>query len=186
MKKGFTLVEILVSITLFMVVMTVAMGAVLGIFNANRKTDSMKAVMDNLNATLETMSREMRFGTKYYCGSSYYNPAAQNCPSGSTAISFLTQDNQQVGYDINSTSIVKTVNGAAHIPVTAPEVVITDLTFYVLGAMPPSTDVCDGSSDCLQPRVLIKIKGYAGTKPESRTNFTVQTTVSERHLDTLP
>ncbi|KKR45378.1 MAG: hypothetical protein UT80_C0037G0001, partial [Parcubacteria group bacterium GW2011_GWC1_40_13] len=49
---------------------------------------------------------------------------------------------------------------------TAPEVKITDMKFYI-----------DSSS---QPRVLITISGEAGTKERIKTNFNLQTTVSQR------
>lgn len=176
--KGFTLIELLTSITLFMVVMTISMGSILGVFDANRKSESLKTAMDNLNFSLESMSREMRFGRNYHCISSGVITDAQNCPGGDTYLSFITSDEVQTIYKLSGTQIVKSVDGGTtFIPVTAPEVTIQSLTFYVIGAglIPPA--------DVLQPKVLMKVRGIAGTKAKTTTDFTIETLVSQRLLD---
>lgn len=66
-KRGFTLVEIIVSLGIFAVVATVALGALIKIVDANRKAQTLQSAITNLNFALEAMSREMRVGTKYYC-----------------------------------------------------------------------------------------------------------------------
>jgi len=179
MKRGFTLVEILVSITIFLVVMTVAMGSVVSIINTNRKVGISKALMDNLNFAMESISREIRFGKNYHCitaGDSGPYSTTQNCPSGGTAISFYSQEGAQVIYRLNGTAIeVSTDNGTTYIPITSPEVIVQDLTFYVVGANPPP-------GDTLQPRVIIRLKGLAGTG-QNQTYFALETQVSQRELD---
>lgn len=178
MKKGFTLIEIMTAISIFLIVMTISMGAILGIFDASDKSQSLKAVMQNLNLAVETMSREIRFGRNYHCctaGSCAADMTApRNCSAGGNTISFLSNDNIQTAYRFNSGAIEKSVNGGiTYTRLTAPEAVIEDLTFYVLGT----------GDNNLQPKALIKIKGYSGTQPESRTNFTLQTLVSQRVLE---
>lgn len=66
-KKGFTLVEMMVSISLFMLVSIVAIGALLRIVDANKKAQSLKTTMNNINFIMESLSREMRVGTTYLC-----------------------------------------------------------------------------------------------------------------------
>jgi prepilin-type N-terminal cleavage/methylation domain-containing protein len=175
-QKGFTLIEIMTAVSVFLVVMTISMGAIISIFDANRKAQSAKTVMDNLNFAVETMSREIRFGTKYHCGSSGNIETPQNCLSGDSFISFLSSDNLQTVYRLSGSSIQKSVNGGSdYIAVTAPEISITSLTFYVVGAT--------GAPDTLQPKTLIKISGNAGTKTNTRTAFTLQTMASQRLID---
>jgi prepilin-type N-terminal cleavage/methylation domain-containing protein len=176
MKQGFTLIEMMVSVSIFLVIMTVSMGALLGVYAANNKFEALKTVMDNLNLSVESMSREMRFGKNYHCGISGTLTVAQNCPSGDTAVSFLDEDGiTQIVYKLNGTEIDKSTDGGiTYVPVTAPEITITSLAFYVLGATP---------GDTLQPKVLIKISGYSGTTPASESTFTLQTLVSQRALD---
>lgn len=177
MRKGFTLIELMTSVSIFLIVMTISMGAILGIFNANDKVGTLKITMDNLNLAVETMSREIRFGTTYDCG--LVEPITPtNCLAGSeVGLSFLANDGRtKISYRRVANNIVKSIDGGPEISVTAPEVNIQNLTFYVSGASGPPRDT-------LQPRVIIIIKGEAGTKASSQSGFTLQTEVSQRLLD---
>jgi len=180
MQKGFTLIEMMVSVTIFLVIMTVSMGALLGVYSANNRFGTLKTVMDNLNLSVESMSREMRFGNNYHCdtaGNLSNVSTPQNCPTGNNAMAFLAEDGTtRIVYEINANGkqIDKSVDGGAtFVPVTAPEIIITSLNFYVTGAT---------FNDAFQPKVLIKISGYAGSA-SSTTSFTMQTLVSQRSLD---
>lgn len=173
MKKGFTLVEIMTAVSIFIIVMTVSMGSIIGIFDADRKSKSMRSIMGNLNLAVETMAREMRFGTNYHCGAGGAVSTPQNCPSGDSFLGFLSSDNVQIVYRKNGTSLEKSTGNGSYVVVTAPEVVIEDLTFYTLGA---------GTGNALQPKVLMKIRGTAGSG-KSQTTFALQTLISQRALD---
>ena len=175
--EGFTLIEMLTAVSLFLVIMTISMGAILNVFDINKKSESMKTVMDNLNFSLETMSREMRFGTNYNC------IGIINCPNGGTSVSFTPSDpsylaNTTIIYSFNGTEIDKQINSPGItgpiIAVTAPEINIENLKFYVRGAGPGSG---------YQPNVLIVIKGKAGLKSNTTSEFSVQTLVSQRQLN---
>src|SRR3989338_9971712 len=87
--RGFTLIELMIAVSIFIIVMTISMGSIISVFDANRKSRSLKTVLNNLNLTVESMMKEMRFGSNYHCG-----PGAvtipQDCPSGDTLMSFLS------------------------------------------------------------------------------------------------
>ncbi|MEK7227696.1 MAG: type II secretion system protein [Patescibacteria group bacterium] len=172
-NKGFTLIELLTAITIFTVVMTISMGSIVGIFDANRKSRSLKTVMGNLNLAVESMAKEMRFGENYHCGSSGNITTPQNCSSGGTFMSFLSSDGVQTSYRLSGQILEKEEVGGGFVSVTAPELLIDGLTFYTLGA---------GTSDTLQPKVIIIIKGRVGGD-KGRSDFTLQTLVSQRTLD---
>lgn len=172
-KRGFTLIELMTALSLFIIIMTVSMGSILGVFDANRKSRSIKTVMSNLNLTVESMAKDMRYGRNYHCGSSGTITVPQNCPSSDTFMSFLSSDNTQITYRLNGSTMEKQVGSGDFVPVTAPEVTIDGLNFYALGA---------GTGNTLQPKIIIKITGHAGTG-DSRSNFTIQTLVSQRALD---
>lgn len=172
-EKGFTLIELMVAVSIFIIIMTISMGSIISIFDSNRKSQSLKTVLTNMNIAVESMSKEMRYGKNYHCGFEGTITIPQNCASGDTWISFLSSDNLQITYRLNGQTIEKEVNDGGYIAVTAPEIVIDDLTFYTLGA---------GTGDTLQPKVLIKIKGHAGAN-KGRTEFTLETLVSQRTLD---
>lgn len=174
MKKGFTLIELMVAISIFIIVMTIAMGSIIGVFDANRKSRSLKTVLNNLNLAVESMSKEMRFGKNYHCGAGTVT-IAQNCPSGDTLMSFLSSDGVQITYRLNNKSIEKQVGTGTFIAVTAPEIVIDNLTFYTLGA---------GTGDTIHPKVIIMIKSHSGVN-KGLSNFVLETMVSQRALDNI-
>ena len=175
MTKGFTLIEMMTAVSIFLVVMTMSMGSILGVFDANRKSQALRIVMNNLNLAVESMAREIRFGTNYHCGADGALSEPQNCVNGDNLISFLSSDNEQIAYRLAGTTIEKSTDGGiSYIAVTAPEIIINDLTFYVLGA---------GKTNAIQAKALIKIKGTAGKKESSRTSFGIQTLVSQRLSD---
>lgn len=186
-EKGFTLIELIVSVGLFAVIMTISIGTLVGVFNENRKAETLKAAMDNLTLALEGMSRELRFGTTYACGQDPVpasSMTANDCPnSPSYKISFVNQNGRTIGYRFVNNSGVGierwTQDTPIWLPLTAPEVGIQGLQsfkIYVIG-----TPAGDG----LQPKVIININGIAGrsNKPSLQTTFIVQTEVSQRSID---
>jgi len=88
----------------------------------------------------------------------------------------------------NTGRIVRSIDSMDnYIPVTAPEVKITDLRFYVMGTEPLIIPINgdDPSGDTLQPHVVMVVKGYAGAKQSIKSEFQIQTTVSQRALDAI-
>jgi prepilin-type N-terminal cleavage/methylation domain-containing protein len=177
---GFTLIELMTALSIFAIIMTISMGSILGIFNANRKSESLKTVMDNLNFSLETMAREIRFGKNYHCGSSGTLTSPQDCTLGGNFMTFFGLDGRQIIYRYSGTSIQKSVDGGTtYINVTAPEANITGLQFIVVGSEPSTA----ASNDRNQPRVFLQVKGYAGSKVDTRSSFILQTLVTQRARD---
>ncbi len=64
---GFTLIEMIVSLGVFSVVVTTAVGAMLVLISTNQQLQAEQSVMTNLAFALDTMTREMRTGFNYYC-----------------------------------------------------------------------------------------------------------------------
>jgi len=96
---GFSLVEILVAITLFSVIMISGVGALISINDANRNTQAMRAAIDNVNFALDNMARRLRTGSNFHCMSlnesdypqseiSGVAPDPKDCESGEKAIAF--------------------------------------------------------------------------------------------------
>ena len=168
------------ALSIFAVIMTISMGAILGVFNANRKSESLKTVMDNMNFALEAMAREIRFGKNYHCGTAGNILTPQDCWSGDNYFVFTTVDNHYIAYRYRTDlkQIEKSTDGNAFVAITSPEVTlsVTDpqKMFYVYGAL---------QGDSLQPRIFMQIKGYAGTKLNTTTNFTLQTLITQRARD---
>ncbi len=176
--KGFTLIEIMVSLSIFMVIILISSGSILSVFDVNRKSNNLQSVMDNLNLTMEAMTRTIRFGTAYHCDVTV-TPVAlpRDCTSGANSMSVLDSTGRQVSYKLNGTRISRSVDGGPEFFLTSPDMIIETLTFRVFGADDFS------SGDISQPEAVIVVSGYAGVKPTSKTTFTLQTTVSQRVFD---
>ena len=174
-SRGFTLVEMLVSISVFMVVMTVAAGSLMSVIDANNKAQALKSAINNLNFAIESMAKEIRVGSNYSCVGA--------CSEGVDNIKFLSSRDinknssidDYVTYKLDSESIKRCVNTGGvcsatdFTQMTAKGVKIDSvrgLKFYIVGTNPA--------------RVLITISGEAGTKTKLKTKFNLQTTVSQR------
>lgn len=193
-KRGFTLIELMVSVSLFAIIMTISMGSILSVFDANKKSESLRTVLDNLNFTLEAMTRTIRFGTNYHCNADVGTQSAtRDCAISdsvtlggattqyvSSSFAVTSADGVLVVYRLTNDGRITRTIGATPYKLTSPDVTITDLSFRVIG-----TDKYSVNADILQPQVIINIAGIAGSaaKPSSQSTFTLQTTVSQRLFD---
>jgi prepilin-type N-terminal cleavage/methylation domain-containing protein len=183
--RGFSLIELLVSVAIFSIVMVIAVGALLTMVEASRKAQAIKSVMNNLNFAVESMVRNARIGQNFYCADSPTPPPnidiPTDCISGGILFAFEPHDGDpddpgdQEVYRLRSGRIERSVDGGATFArVTADEVHIDDLRFYVTGAP---------RGDDLQPKVVVIMHGVVGTTEALRTDFNIQTTATQRVFD---
>lgn len=175
-KKGFTLVELIVSVGVFSIVMLVAVGALLSLLAANQRAQTLKVVMNNLNLAMENMVKDIRVGTVYHCGGSPYNTAA-NCSAGDSTFAFKPSggsgSGDEIVYQLSNGAILRSVAGNNPVAITSSDVTVERLAFKVWGA----------GDDNKQPRVKIVITGVAGVDEDTQTDFNVQTTATQRLID---
>ena len=208
--QGFTLIEVLVAVSLFVTIVTLAMGALFQAQSVNARLQANQTILDGMNLSFETMTRDIRYGSIFYCDTTVPTPVAvmkrKSCPfdlgtSPGTTIFFMPVDavdpNDRVGYYASSSKIYKWsyTNGSLDEPrpITSDEVAIDILNFYVTGANTTQQAVDNGSEenatsstpDNLQPIINVAITG--STKVEKTTNeqvkFELQTTISPRGID---
>ena len=189
-KRGFTLVEMIVSVGLFAIVMLVSTVTLLALVSANRKAQALQSVMSNLNIALDGMVRAIRMGTDYdgSSGCSGNSGDPNDCTGGSTTFTFKpfcesscdplerwTYIFDPSGVSCEEGRLCKSENGTDFRAITAPSVRIESLTFYVIGTMP---------GDTTQPKAVISVKGTAGVSgTKTETTFAIQATAVQRILD---
>lgn len=187
--RGFTLVEMVVAVGLFAVVMLVSVAALLALVDANRKAQALESVINNLNIALDSMVRGARMGSTFHCGSGDLTET-QDCASTSDPETnhhvFAFEplggdpgdpDDQWVySYDPVTKRIYRAIGvGGTPLPVTAPEITIESLQFYVIGST---------RGDVVQPKVVIVVNGTAGSsQTRTRSAFSIQATAVQRLLD---
>lgn len=199
-QSGFSLVELLVSITIFSIVVAMATSTLLVLLDANSKAQNEQAILNDLTIAIDSMTREIRTGYNYYCNSGRRTVEAtadvRNCAAGADYVSIveagdsLTQGSgsQRIGYYYDSTAeaIMRRVgdgDGDANtnededwVAITSPNVRITNVEFVVV-----DTDAFP--SNLTQPSVSVFIEGEAGTLAEVDSTFVIQTSITQRPLD---
>ncbi len=167
MNRGFTLIEMLVSIAIFMVIIVMGTTAVLGIINADKKSQSSTLVISNLSLAVEAMSKSIRVGTGFTSPAAKAIEFTPSSGEGKVEYSF-DEDN----HAINRTTIDK--NGVSYTAaITAPEVYIEDVRFRI------------NDDSGIQPSVLMLIKGHSGVKEGTVTTFYLQSMISQRLITSL-
>ena len=181
----------IVSLAIFTIVALVAIGALLKVVDANKKSQSLKVAINNLNFALESMSREMRVGSNYYCTSGSFNltndhqlPSPLFCNPGASDWVIAFYSSQSGGtcslvhaYHFSGGTIEKAEQPScdSDMGLFTP-IISSDLTFQTA-----TVQVQTGSS--IQPYARFHFKGYSGVKEKNRSYFDIQTSVSQRVND---
>ncbi len=183
-KRGFSLIEMMVAVALFSIVMIVSSTALLALVDASRKAQALQSVMNNLNTALDGMVRAMRMGATFHCGNIGDRTTPRDCVAGDTLIAFepfggdadVAGDQWIYWYDSTAKRLYKSEDGGTNgYALTAPEIQIDDMKVYVVG-----TTV----GDTIQPKVVLSVRGTAGVeKVKTRTTFNIQATAVQRVLD---
>jgi prepilin-type N-terminal cleavage/methylation domain-containing protein len=198
-QRGFTLIEVMVSITIFLLIVTSGLGAVLIGTDGYRKTIAQSESIDTISFIMETMSRRIRTGGNYSCVSTSPNincantnmivdPPGNYCnnagsANGSQEVFFTDQDALSIAYRLNDIEfgaeryyIERQIGAEAPELLTSPDDITFEsdgLTFWVAGT----------GDDYCQPTVVIQMKGHTADAREP-TEFSVQTTITQRRLET--
>lgn len=205
--RGFTLIEVLVSLTLFTIVLVMAGGTVVSVIDINKRNQAISSVVNNLNYSIDSMIRDIKTGYLYKCGyDQTYTVAAlkeatvvssQPDCTNLTLVSTISGADVVVKYDfvapiqVSSQNgyIRKTVYGNSGTPLGTYN--ITDKTnvnieSLNLSVKNPNALSCDsGATTCDygQPSVGVVIKGMAGSQLIEVSKFYVQTFISQRLIN---
>lgn len=173
-KKGFTIIEMIVSIGIFTVVAVAAVAALTSVIDANRRTRALTETNNNLNFVLQSLVREIRNGFNYGCDASQPSSTSP-CTGGKSEFGFIDSSRDEVGFQLDSTdkSIERSVNGGTFQDITPSQVDITHLKFRVIGS----------NDNNEQSRVEITIEAQAGSGDATST-LNLQTTATQRLLYT--
>jgi len=158
--KGFTLMEVMVAVSIFAIVVTVGIGALLTINNSYRKAQTSRQAVDSLTYILESMSRSIR--------------TAQSWDTGNSSIhfGFIDQDGVPVSYEYGPGEISMVTDGVPY--KLNPDNVFIDKVLFTEFTTP-------GRQSYLQINIVGTI-----TSGQDTSKFSFQTGVSKRSLDENP
>lgn len=177
-KKGFTLIEMLVSVAIFSIVLMVAMGAILTIIDANKKAQTLSSIMNNLNFSVDSITRTIKTGVDPVLVSNSITVDAIDLTRNDFArrkITFTRQTTKD-----GKGRIVRKIDDGPPVPITAPEIDITKLSFQLIGASDPPSNA---AAPFDQPRTLLSLEGTFKVSEKIESTFAIQTTISQRRLN---
>jgi prepilin-type N-terminal cleavage/methylation domain-containing protein len=197
LKKGFTLIEMMVSLAIFSVVALISVGALVRIMDANQKSISLKTSINNLNYALEAMTREMRMGSVYRCDTAASNGnnsniisggiSAQSCSNKSDWMIAFKSSKRNLNNNCNLVFAYKYIDQTiykAEQPATDTDCnVLHNGSFYPIISADTKITASSVTVDSVsvnQPIIRIYINGENGIKERNKTKFSLQTTISQR------
>lgn len=179
MKKGFTLIEMLVAVAIFFIVVSIPTGFFVLSLKSQKRVLALREIIDNSSYALEYTSRALRMARK---DDIEIGGVVKDCLSGDKVNYEITNGGQGIKFRnyldkcqkfyLSGTQLREWKDDGTDLPLTSDNLEITLLEFYLSGAT---------QGDSLQPRVTILFeiqkKGQPGTK------IHLQTTISQRNLD---
>jgi len=169
-SRGFTLMEVMVSVTIFTIIVTVGIVALLTINDSYNKSQNDRQAIDSLTYTLESMSRRIRTARTW-------DPQV-----ATEEFSFVDQEGIPVYYywDIANEKIMAEIAGDVF-DLTPSNVKISNASFPAGGlrftVLPPA-----GGGSGTQSYVQINLGGVVSSSKQ-KSEFWFQTGVSKRTLD---
>lgn len=206
LQEGFTLIELLVATSIFAIAAVGAISILLGSQAAYKRLSNNRTAIDNINLVLDSMSREIKFGSNYGCintsgnfslSSNYLSFPSNtvfgdsinnNCnalvftPQGASStkvVYYLDTDKATLNesdYNLSGGAFMRQTD----FPITSPDLNINAFWFKVIGTR---------NNDYLQPSVeiyvssLVTLTKNAQNSVVATTTFAGQVMVSQRILD---
>lgn len=176
-SRGYSLLEMIVSLGIFSMVMLVVMGAYVTLISLDRQARANNQLAASLSFAVESMARAMRTGTGYDCGA---RGGSLNCTGGGDSISFLDSQGQIISYIHKSDGSIGQCTGSSGcldnnaVSLTDRRINITSLRFYVRGV---------GVGDDTQPNVTFVIAGTMTTEAGEVSTFSIQTGATQRLIE---
>ena len=177
-RRGFTLVEMLVSIALFSFIMLATTTVLLSVVDANHKAQGLKTTIDNLSLVIESMTRNLRTGSSFAPLA-----GAQSCGGGTGVVGIQFKDHfgvvTQYWFDGGAIKVSKDV-GLTFTALTGSEIAMDRMCFYIGGITP---------GDTVQPNVLVTLGGVVspttvvGAKVKTTSRFDLETFITQRIPD---
>lgn len=177
-KQGFTLIELMVAITLFSAIATVVVTIFVTGLKSQQRAMTFQVLFDQTSYFTEYLARQVRMSRRSIGGSCI--PIGENyeMTHGGQGLKFITTECGCLEiYLDNATGRIKEDRDGVQNYLTSEDLKVTDLSFALTGV---------SELDTLQARITtsLKIKG-GSNRAEGQPALNIQTTISQRKLDVL-
>jgi prepilin-type N-terminal cleavage/methylation domain-containing protein len=181
-QHGFTLVELLIAMALFLIVVSIAVGGFVNALHTQREVAALIAAQSNAGLALEQMARDVRTGY-LFCHDVGASTPSSTCGCVVTAgpvwtcdeLSFYNAQGANAVYARAGQQLTDSESGNVQ-PVTGSNVAVKYLKFTLFGNI---------EGDTWNPRVTISMGvSPSSSDPVVQNNLiNLQTTVSAREID---
>lgn len=202
-SRGFTLLEMLVAMSIFLIAAVIVAGLFIVVLNAQRHAQAVQNLIDNARFALDSMSKAIIHGESYRCisqddwnsgvrdpeavdpnvyGSSAGNPQV-DCFSFSPSRNILLFKSPlrspalitAYRYNLTDQSMEQSVGGGDFMRITAPGIRVIASRFFLSGIWP---------NDLEQPKVSMVMWMLVEPKPgQGSVQVYLTTSVSQRRID---
>ena len=185
MNKSYTLIEILVAVSIFTIVIAAPTGFLVGSLKGQQKALASQKLLDNTSYTLEYISRALRMAKKELStdpsvaclleDSTIRYGYNYQITRGGNGLKLINYKEECQEFFLEGTRLKESKDGVENY-LTSEDLEIISLKFRLSGQSQTDND---------QPRVtlFLEIKGGKGQRPELRPLIKIQTTISQRNLD---
>lgn len=167
--KGFTLMEMLISLAIFSILISIASGAFVRALRSQRAIVSLISANDNLSIALEQMMREIRTGYQFSI-------------TAPDEMEFINADNEFIRYRLEAGFIERGIEDAAQGPgvfvyrqITGANVIVNRFNIGLFG---------NSFDDGFPPRITLSLSISPNNPYLSTFSIDIQSTVSARFIDT--
>jgi len=173
-SKGFTIVEMLVAMSLFTVIISITTSIFIRSLRTQRYANALLAANSNASLAMEQMARDIRTGSKFCQDTGSVTDCGNIINGAYEKLSFSSATRGTITYarDASSGALTQTIYGK-EAPITASNVTVKKLSFYVQGNI---------LNDSQAARITIVLQISAPGTPFADSAINLQTTVSSRNI----
>lgn len=156
----------MISVSIFVIVVTIGIGSLMTIVSANKKLQIQRQTIDSMSFALELMSRKIRTASM--------GTGGNFITTTKTSLSFTDQEGVPITYALNGTNLVSIDGSGNSTSLTPANVQIDNLQFDTVGLKP----IGDGKAF-----IRIHLLGTIVYK-DTATPFSLETAISPRLIET--
>jgi len=175
-RRGFTLAEMLVAMSIFLIFTTVSLGIYTSTVRAQRKALAISRVQQETQFVMEFLGKMVRTSDIDYAA---YPGGAIPSPATELILKDAENNTFDFTYDADADAVMVSVNSDPPRQISGSAMSVTDLQYFITPATTPFP--CGGCAPTSQPRATIVMR-FSSTAGGQSADLLVQQTVPQRSV----